>query len=1232
MASEVVAETSKDSDEMVLRIGLFVDILEKEFEVHKGYKTKDWRNLLKYWRDNIANLEFWTAMKEQAQVMNRGKSLPYETVVEREKTIGWLQSLDSKDIEYTLYQYFEGGLFQKREEILKKRNRPSSSKAPPMPHTDNPRVLDMSIAKLIFNLFEKQKGYSPRNIETLMKFFKEVRVKVELLVNLPEESVQLTLSAFMEAKSKLEKEKHQQHITSSFAKKKQEKKKLLNRNIANLSQAPPAIPKSLESLYKEIQSVFKLLKNYYQENQNYTNDPDTLFGFYKNLDSEVKKLYDLPEDAEETRIRINKFFSREIIVARILGLFKSCFGYYTENINSLYKYWVTISTPDKYLAGVHYSDKEELYSLLTSYFENLENERKEQQKREEEEQQEHNLRKKMKYEKLERPPLYEVKQNRLKLGKKLVELGKKFPLDPVLKRMIKIELAHNAKVRYNLEYETANRTEELARKSRLRNLTVSKSKDPRTQEQLMREHWEKLKFKEKQEQQKTQAEQATLKSQEKGMFKQALEIARQYLSKRSSQHVSLTSHLGASYASLKAQFPLAVNKHFPFQNYGSVKTKKGKTFEKAYPVSWKHYFFGLVRSFLHTPDGLQFLKLMHCNFWMPPSASVCTIHKTDCPKNCPYVSLNQKAVKQTQKHQKSELQWHEKIRPWRREDMLSHKQQVFMSFSDAKECTFEPIIGSKLPKKQVDLALKTFTELRNIYEPDKPPNFEMWATRRRGEKKESRDPYIKKSGKYKKARAFFYQGYPEKALQILEKKFNIPCILEKYTGEKQPNVNEKPLEDFEKPISSELLENVFLLYKAIKDQKEAVDKQIKRLEKEYQAESKGNYKIRTEMCPVGDNCKKYQEKDPQNPKDHNCPFAHKRTELRFSKEQKSRKKAQEHSIQSLKKTKEETPNPIPWRHDGYITECSRCYSNFLYKPLVSSTALGATAKDMQSWNRNTSCFCNRCAIEAKKKVNQSVILQRGHKLNEEVYYKKLDPNRNKREQLFSKKLGLYRKAKVLSNDRRYVAALETLTKAFELINQEKHLKKLSKKNDLRSKSVKGSLGFDKKETSLAEDSQKSLKMVVGSGLGVLGLMQKYSKEYLPKAQEYQEKTKSGHQEDSNDFLNEQILELYEQIGKIKAKEKHYAENLKKTAETLEDGNQDLSKSYLLKPPKTQMCPYIIKKENCPDGKECEYAHYSIELDLVPKSELAYNLKRTSMTIQKKSLNDERLPDWKPWHK
>lgn len=110
----------------------------------------------------------------------------------------------------------------------------------------------------------------------------------------------------------------------------------------------------------------------------------------------------------------------------------------------------------------------------------------------------------------------------------------------------------------------------------------------------------------------------------------------------------------------------------------------------------------------------------------------------------------------------------------------------------------------------------------------------------------------------------------------------------------------------------------------------------------------------------------------------------------------------------------------------------------------------------------------------------------------------------------------------------------------------------------------------------------------------------------------------------NVFLDRCIEELYIEIEGNKLKKHGDIEKMKKHIEGLEEiaelaeqfGEEGVEENLMeeegdgvkFKPRKTKMCPEILAKKKCKNGRACKFAHNPIQLELIPVSKKISNLK------------------------
>lgn len=85
-------------------------------------------------------------------------------------------------------------------------------------------------------------------------------------------------------------------------------------------------------------------------------------------------------------------------------------------------------------------------------------------------------------------------------------------------------------------------------------------------------------------------------------------------------------------------------------------------------------------------------------FWAPPSAGA----KSACLDTNQSYNRKVNELSRETKIKKIEADT-EKKTCWQKDEFFDTKLQIMMKLSDAKECTFEPNVGSKMPNKYKEL-------------------------------------------------------------------------------------------------------------------------------------------------------------------------------------------------------------------------------------------------------------------------------------------------------------------------------------------------------------------------------------------------------------------------------------------------------------------------------------------------------------------------------------------------
>lgn len=1323
----------------VLRVGLFIDILNYEFRMHKGFESSDYGSLYKYWVKNICKGEFWSARKEikkinirklvkegvltvdtQKRLYGDDAWFPQYIEDEREKTIEWLKSLDPEDVQHTLYAYYEGGLKTIREQVLRKQ-KPQGKAIYVKPRKNVPVFISEIIhLEVALAVFKEQMGYTSKNPadlakaavkyktypKLLMEFAKQIKInskKTEILAPVVENEefeAKKYLNNYLEYDEEDFEVSFEKYFRESLGKKpdgtgnglKNLKPLKKNQGFVNLpsscakalsTQAKyDGIPQgfdNIELLRPHVKAILCFLKKFYEEKVGLLGYPAHEFTDFclrnsfpvvkdewwddkksgKNSFNRSRTVETPNSDASlrenkvllsesEVRMHLNHFSTMKMMLIRLHLIFTEFHGYSASQGKVLFQFWKKIKPIDKNFYSLWvFPDSSESFSLkpvnskenvqiIENFYIALKESRIEKSKENVEKEQKVKNKLKEKYQNPKRTNLAESKKGRWALGNKLLEIQKRFPLDPVIKSMVKVEFGVNPLKKYDLEYETHNADDELKRKQG--QIAYESIKSPQKSklslDEVIKLQYNRLKYIEEHAVKSAeQIKQETAKRQEGPMFKSIREMTKQYLKFRETGHGSISLYLSNSYFSLKTQFPLAVQKNFPYKNYGAAKKKTGEvTFSKSFPIEFKHYFFAVFKSLLKTPKGIIMLKSTPALIWAPPSKSKCTIHSDVCPPNCMFISLNKKILRQTMKSEPYCVSWHSKLRPFFRPDMSEEKQKIFMSYADARECRFEPVVGSKVPEKHLALTFKHFSEIRSKINPEEAPNFNMWVNKL-GMNLKSSDPGLFKEGVFKQAKALFIQNQLKEAKDLLSEHFNMPCILDYFLpGNPRPDINEKPLEDFNKPANLELMTNVFNLQCAIKLHYQQARKQLETIKKleEFDKKTLGNFSktsqkhdksVKKFMCP-DEKCSKI-----------GCEFAHNNSEVRFRQEAMVRTNYKQKLLEKLKDFQ-----PIkrtPWVPSGKLVDCINCHSNFLYKPEPKGQKAPPPEDrpkqkrkladpQIVAWSRSK--CCNKCSLQQRLKEKQENFMKKSKQQNDKILQKSGRNNYDvtgdqvtrQRELLISDKIGKYRKARTLYKLRKYVETYEVMKKVIEMVRKERTVDQESVQKKLFE--IRKTIGLENVviEESANDESNENFQ------------------EPDKKIMLFKTQTNRLNQGSSNDFLNYQIESFFNEVEKKLKDENSYITNLREKANTLDeaieapDAEMKKSGSFLFKPKKVKICKFVKDGKKCPKGPACEFAHFSTQLDLVPTTKVIQNLYHTSEALDKKLKEDILPPDWKPW--
>lgn len=157
--------------------------------------------------------------------------------------------------------------------------------------------------------------------------------------------------------------------------------------------------------------------------------------------------------------------------------------------------------------------------------------------------------------------------------------------------------------------------------------------------------------------------------------------------------LTLNEFLSSLYKDIAKMYKVATKRNFPHTTYGESKRSKSnyksliKYLERSFPPALKRYFFACMKAFVKRKYTNVKDKENRLAFWAPTG-----------PQN--QVTLNKRVYEQ------SRLVKDEKMRQdrpqtsvWDKEGYVEERKRIMMTLSDAKECTFQPQVGYRMPKQ-----------------------------------------------------------------------------------------------------------------------------------------------------------------------------------------------------------------------------------------------------------------------------------------------------------------------------------------------------------------------------------------------------------------------------------------------------------------------------------------------------------------------------------------------------
>jgi len=411
---------------------------------------------------------------------------------------------------------------------------------------------------------------------------------------------------------------------------------------------------------------------------------------------------------------------------------------------------------------------------------------------------------------------YEPK-DRWKVGRTLLELQKQFPMDNIIKQMVKEEFKTNRVFRYIEEYEVYDDEEEVARKlasskledardklrypkSTKERLKTKKNKEDRKEgrdiiipvdemtalKQNRKKMVDKLKKEaepelrqEKEEKHKEKEEMEKITNHLQEEIKKYFELREQRLEKKTG---TLKNFIATTYKEMVKLYPKEMETYFPFPDYmkigGALRYSKATSGEKdieevdkktkQYPKEFKGYFLEHFRQYVAIRKG-KYVKLEHqkASVWIP-SSKPCSIDRGLTLGESTAHSTNVKG--KTTRHQlpiarSNTFQLH----PWnsQNEEIKKKLEKIMGSYNDVDNCTFRPYI-------KPSASFYAFSKIKFTPADQIIPEEEV---SKMGKNFQDKFPNVYKSGMYNKALKEFNAGKNMEAIKSLNAGFNMKSLI-----------------------------------------------------------------------------------------------------------------------------------------------------------------------------------------------------------------------------------------------------------------------------------------------------------------------------------------------------------------------------------------------------------------------------------------------------------------------
>ena len=556
----------------------------------------------------------------------------------------------------------------------------------------------------------------------------------------------------------------------------------------------------------DIGNFFVKIMNHFRfkNNDKMTNDEGILFNFWRTLDEKEVKEYKLQWEngADDFEVELKNFLSDEEIMKRLRERFTKLRGFVTYHPRPLHDYWEKqIYEMDKYYLGLNKYNKDDMFKILLKKYKEIKEE-EEKKRQEKEKEKEEIIKKESNKYKVTKKQYNEIlkkirgmakPKDRYKTGRVMLRLKEQFKYDNIIQKMLKQEFKDNKLFKFPEEYSVRDEDEQ---NERIFKLGLNKF-DAKAEPEIRRKREEKIveqmkktfeDDKEREEKEKNEVEAKIREDLELEEFirSKVIEYYKKMVGRLKSGKIELFSKfLNNMYIQMGKKHKNATRRRFRKTHYETLKKAyKFKKLHTFYPENLKHYFFRLLRRLGKNEKGKYvFAKVDTLSFFAPVMSNKCKIHGNNCPLYCIRNTHNDEVLKQRKNNFKriydinnQKLYNDEKFNMWKRPELIKEKEKIFMCYSDAKNCTFEPeVVYFKEQKMTAENMTKD--ELIEIRKDN------MKWVNKMGNNFIDKYPLKYKEGVCKRARVFLDNGQYQNCEKELKKAFNLDEILKYFDPE-----------------------------------------------------------------------------------------------------------------------------------------------------------------------------------------------------------------------------------------------------------------------------------------------------------------------------------------------------------------------------------------------------------------------------------------------------------------